>query len=1453
MQKVLRNNWIRVLSLALVMAICSVVIAEIVYRDDGSGEIDIEKTFDSALYEYYIDNGLFTDAELLADFNYAQTQWMPLVLPCMKAFTQNVGITYFETEGFLDEFLEGLLPVEIEGGAVVYPVIVREDPETRERIFSNIDGKEIGVADPPKDYDWRWYLLEQYPDLYTASYSKEEIARLEELCDPSKLALRYDLMLKDDLVKYVMYLSLQPPGGGGEKLGWEGGSVTNIQFVDIDRTNGEIAVLVAYPNNFTNVLSLVACTNMLTEDWSLLMSTNPSATTNTFAYVDHDSTNHTLRFYACFNADYDGDGDGVSDGQEQFLDGTDPEDPNDPPNVKGTVTYDTYSGGQTGLIWVVAVTASNSWSTNFNDQLTVTGAYHVIDIPVSNYWLKAWRDTDGNEAPNGNEATGVYSAVSIAVTGQVTNVNITLVDVDSDSDGMGDWWEYAYFVTLDRTASDDDDIDKLINLYEYYAGTDPTAGFVDDDDDGIANDWEVYFGFDKNDPGDANEDPDGDGFSNFEEFDNNGSPTTSTDPNDATDHPAGAVYVSTTGSDATGDGSYTNAYASISNGIAQASSGQRVVIMPGDYDGPTNRGLDFAGKSILVTGLKGYRNDTEIDCDDLNRGFTFHSGETTNAILRYLTIRDGEAYRGGGVYCTNASPTLLKCTIRENNSTDDGGGVYAALGAQPVIDDCEIRDNASGDKGGGVYLRNGGWLIDSKINDNTSLDDGGGIYLYSGGTVTNCKVNGNTAEGRGDNDTGGDGGGGVYLRTGGSVMNCTISGNWAYYGGGIYCRTNNPTVANCMITDNDGDNRAGGIYIEASGTVNGCTVVANRAHEYGGGVYCYGNGVFNNTIIYHNTAAVRPNWYNTTVGTQTYRNCCTIPSVGTSAVTNAPLLAGRENPHLVADSPCRDAGTNTYASGADIDGEVRIYNTTVDIGCDEYVATNIVDALDVDIDILGDTTNVLLNVPVVFQADIDGQAFRFEWRIETESGPIILTNVVEITRQWSTTGVYEVTLWATNAGGEVAETNVLNVAGGFTNYVSPGGGQAWPFTSWADAATNIEDAADAAYAGGMVLVTNGIYNEDNIVITKPLTVQSVNGAAVTTVQGNGNDRMFRLDGADIVLDGFTITGGGGSRRAGGVYVRHGGTVRDCIITDNEALNDGGGVFIYDGGTVTNCTIANNSSGSDAGGVRIDYGGLLVNSLITNNVTFNRGGGVHLHRHGTVSTCDIKWNSQTNSGDEAGGGIAFRNGWSNAIVEYCTIEYNDAWRGGGAHVESEGTSDDGIPHGRAVLRHCEISGNTAGDDGGGVNADGNADVKNCLVLNNSAGDDAGGARVDDGSHLINSTVSANAAVTGDGDGVRCQQDSAVYNCIIYGNTGGDDTAVKDNGFFVYSCASDLVGGTGNITSNPLFVNAGAGNYRLQSGSPCTNTGSNAYVDWSLDLDGSNRIVNVTVDMGAYEVQ
>lgn len=54
-------------------------------------------------------------------------------------------------------------------------------------------------------------------------------------------------------------------------------------------------------------------------------------------------------------------------------------------------------------------------------------------------------------------------------------------------------------------------------------------------------------------------------------------------------------------------------------------------------------------------------------------------------------------------------------------------------------------------------------------------------------------------------------------------------------------------------------------------------------------------------------------------------------------------------------------------------------------------------------------------------------------------------------------------------------------------------------------------------------------------------------------------------------------------------------------------------------------------------------------------------------------------------------------------------------------------------------------------------------------------------------------------------------------------------------------------------DPLFVDPGAGDFRLQASSPCINAGLNASDAGAIDLAGRPRVAGATVDIGAYEFQ
>jgi len=89
-------------------------------------------------------------------------------------------------------------------------------------------------------------------------------------------------------------------------------------------------------------------------------------------------------------------------------------------------------------------------------------------------------------------------------------------------------------------------------------------------------------------------------------------------------------------------------------------------------------------------------------------------------------------------------------------------------------------------------------------------------------------------------------------------------------------------------------------------------------------------------------------------------------------------------------------------------------------------------------------------------------------------------------------------------------------------------------------------------------------------------------------------------------------------------------------------------------------------------------------------------------------------------------------------------------------------------------------------------------------------------------------------------------------IVFGN---GTTQVVNSGakcMWKYSDIAPMpVGGTGNIGTDPMFVNPEADDYHLAAGSPCVNTADPA-ATVDIDFDGDPRPAQGRADMGADEV-
>ena len=206
-------------------------------------------------------------------------------------------------------------------------------------------------------------------------------------------------------------------------------------------------------------------------------------------------------------------------------------------------------------------------------------------------------------------------------------------------------------------------------------------------------------------------------------------------------------------------------------------------------------------------------------------------------------------------------------------------------------------------------------------------------------------------------------------------------------------------------------------------------------------------------------------------------------------------------------------------------------------------------------------------------------------------------------------------------------------------------------------------------------------------------------------------------------------------------------------------------------------------------------------------------------------------------NNAGGGVFVAGG----TVANCLIGGNNAPEGGGAYIADAGT-----------LSHCRLIGNSAGSAGagGGVFSSSGGRLQNCLISDNFA-EWAPGVYVRGGGlELVNCTISGNSSFGGP---AVVAPTSTLWNCIVHGNNVETNHLEIEGIPAAMHCCSPGLAGAGNVTNDPQFADAAAGDYRLQAISPCIDGGDKAIVDWDEDLDGTQRILYGAVDMGVYEAQ
>lgn len=741
--------------------------------------------------------------------------------------------------------------------------------------------------------------------------------------------------------------------------------------------------------------------------------------------------------------------------------------------------------------------------------------------------------------------------------------------------------------------------------------------------------------------------------------------------------------------------SWGTAFSNIQDAVNYAAGNDTVLITNGTY-GITSEIL--VTNSIRIESVAGASN-TVVRRTAVGTASPQHrifNLAKTNIVIKGLTIANGytpSTDRAGGVLISGSGCVIMDSSILNNGSAASyGGGVFASnTASSTVISNCTISGNTCGNYGAGVFFYGANSKIQDCVLTSNQANYAGAVSIFgANGIAVNCSIFANRGNYNG-------GGAGVFF----------FDGDY-----GI--------VRNCLIARNNGS----GVGYDPNaryGSIQNCTIVSNRSTVtgQGGGLFLGAPGAtISNSIVYFNKSVNSGDDNYNNPQSASFSSCCTLPTPSGTGNTNAdPQMADSVgiNSRLLFGSPCIDtARSNSWMSGAkDLDGKNRIINGVPDMGAYEFSLGPIT------CNFLADTVVGWSPLSVVFTGLAIGEnmaGLDYLWDFNNDgtidlqgADKAVVTNAFD-------PGLYSVALTVTNAIGESNTYRRLSyiLSGVQTAYVfKDSSSPVYPYTNWATAATGIQEAVNAGIDGTVVNVSNGTYVLSNtITIPRGIIVKSVNGPAVTLVNGNNAFLCFDIAATNAVVDGFTVTNGRAIAADGPGGVINRGLLKNCWLVKNTATTGGGALRNW--GTTSNCVIQGNSS--SYGGVFM-MDGLLMDCVITRNKGSQYGGG----------------------------GIFFE---TRGFVRNCLISSNSAPRGGGVEFFYMASAGNDIG-----LENCTIVDNTAkglSETAGGVYFDNRGAAKNCIISGNVSSNITAHGNTYGGAGRITSTCTTNPVVSGEGN-------------------------------------------------------------------------------------------------------
>lgn len=677
---------------------------------------------------------------------------------------------------------------------------------------------------------------------------------------------------------------------------------------------------------------------------------------------------------------------------------------------------------------------------------------------------------------------------------------------------------------------------------------------------------------------------------------------------------------------------------------------------------------------LQVTGTK-----TEKDGSTINK-------RTSTSIGRVLvqandfnteTTWNGFAIRHGylhACYRQNIDGNLNSID-KANVGLAGGAGVY--LQANGIIENCTIEDNF-------IYVYPGGEkLSQSNLSAGGGYHQAGAGVYNSGGTIKNCVIRNNVLEH-------------TLYRTN---SNSVVQSAWIY-GAGLFMEDGNVfntiiTENECKINDNGGLVGFHEVIVGAGaflfqGNFYNNTIVSNQAnttkcsnvHISVPGLYVFNNITMYNCVVSGNTSTVGANEDNSKVGYPVasfsyiggYKEAplnikahyCVV-NIGEEDSKNL-IKQNRENKNNIFSdplldisylpqnsSPCINMGTEeiTGVTIPDVDAgySERVQDCTIDIGAYEYNgAKNITPAIETTDGVTTAYYYVTQNGRGTATAASPANAACWEklQKVLDAAGRYKYSNpahqvVVKLARIQS--GGYMPRRSAV-ADGSVEASNPRTYS-----IQVPRGVEVWGGYT--------DDYTNAATHGFLETARKVMDNKTTLNGCYQASGQDVNVYHVVTF----TDLVFDTDGKVIadqrlsdkagnmghynkaVLDGLHITGGMANgindddRRGGAAIVTDYAHVRNCIVHDNEAAEEGGAFYMKPRSLVSGTLLKNNTSSNRGGAIFVEepavassenYARIFTSTIVKNSA--KEGGGVNFEtnlRANSIVLWDNTANAQAN--------------------------------------------------------------------------------------------------------------------------------------------------------------------------------------------------------------------------------